>query len=91
MKVEHVLLFLVGAFLVYHMICNCGRVEGLSCGRTSVDEFMGTGSAGYGRTCADVRSENDCIGLYENVFGFFLADRYNCEWDNGQCKRGSKC
>ena len=29
MKVEHVLLFLVGAFLVYHMMGKCGRVEGL--------------------------------------------------------------
>lgn len=28
MKVEHVLLFLVGAFLVYHMMGKCGRVEG---------------------------------------------------------------
>jgi hypothetical protein len=28
MKVEHVLLFLVGAFLVYHMMKGCGRVEG---------------------------------------------------------------
>jgi hypothetical protein len=30
-KVEHVLLFLVGAFLVYHMMGKCGRVEGLDC------------------------------------------------------------
>jgi hypothetical protein len=30
MKVEHVLLFLVGAFLVYHMMGKCGRVEGMS-------------------------------------------------------------
>ena len=29
MKVEHVLLFLVGAFLVYHMMGKCGRVEGI--------------------------------------------------------------
>ena len=29
MKVEHVLLFLVGAFLVYHMMKGCGRVEGM--------------------------------------------------------------
>ena len=28
MKVEHVLLFLVGAFLVYHMMGKCRRVEG---------------------------------------------------------------
>ena len=27
-KVEHVLLFLVGAFLVYHMMGKCRRVEG---------------------------------------------------------------
>lgn len=27
MKVEHVLLFLVGAFLVYHMMGKCRRVE----------------------------------------------------------------
>ena len=36
MKVEHVLLFLVGAFLVYHMMkgCGCNKVEGiLSTGR----------------------------------------------------------
>ena len=33
MKVEHVLLFLVGAFLAYHMMGNCGckRVEGFTC------------------------------------------------------------
>ena len=33
MKVEHVLLFLVGAFLVYHMMgdCGCKRVEGFPC------------------------------------------------------------
>ena len=32
MKVEHVLLFLVGAFLVYHMMrgCGCNKVEGIS-------------------------------------------------------------
>ena len=31
MKVEHVLLFLVGAFLVYHMMkgCGCNKVEGM--------------------------------------------------------------
>ena len=29
MKVEHVLLFLVGAFLVYHMMGKCRRVEGM--------------------------------------------------------------
>lgn len=29
MKVEHVLLFLVGAFLVYHMMGKCRSVEGL--------------------------------------------------------------
>ena len=29
MKIEHVLLFLVGAFLVYHMMGKCGRVEGM--------------------------------------------------------------
>ena len=28
-KIEHVLLFLVGAFLVYHMMGKCGRVEGI--------------------------------------------------------------
>jgi len=34
MKVEHVLLFLVGAFLAYHIMGNCGckRVEGFKCG-----------------------------------------------------------
>ena len=34
LSVEHVLLFLVGAFLAYHMMGNCGckRVEGYSCG-----------------------------------------------------------
>ena len=26
MNVEHVLLFLVGAFLAYHMMCNCGCI-----------------------------------------------------------------
>jgi hypothetical protein len=31
MKIEHVLLFLVGAFLVYHMMKDCGcNVEGLN-------------------------------------------------------------
>jgi len=30
MKVEHVLLFLVGAFLVYHMMEGCRRVEGIT-------------------------------------------------------------
>ncbi len=29
MKVEHVLLFLVGAFLVYHMMGKCRGFEGL--------------------------------------------------------------
>jgi hypothetical protein len=31
MKIEHVLLFLVGAFLVYHMMkgCGCNKVEGM--------------------------------------------------------------
>jgi len=28
MKVDHVLLFLVGAFLVYHMMGKCRSVEG---------------------------------------------------------------
>ena len=32
MKVEHILLFLVGAFLAYHMMkgCECNKVEGMS-------------------------------------------------------------
>ena len=30
MKVEHVLLFLVGAFLVYHMMGKCRCKEGIS-------------------------------------------------------------
>ena len=32
MKVEHVLLFLIGAFLVYHMMGKCGCKEGFGLG-----------------------------------------------------------
>ena len=38
MKVEHVLLFLVGAFLVYHMMGKCGCKEGIS--RKEVEEDL---------------------------------------------------
>jgi hypothetical protein len=55
-KIEHVLLFLVGAFLAYHMMGNCGckRVEGLftECNRN--DE----GKVGRGCHC---ENDTDCI------------------------------
>ncbi len=46
MKVEHILLFLVGAFLAYHMMGNCGckRVEGLF-------ECSGNGNSETGCYC----------------------------------------
>jgi hypothetical protein len=42
MKVEHVLLFLVCAFLVYHMMggCGCNRVEGFqNCKGIGIDDI----------------------------------------------------
>jgi len=54
MKVEHVLLFLVGAFLVYHMMGRCGMVEGIqSCGTgNATDDFrQGYRSLGENGNC----------------------------------------
>ena len=52
-KIEHVLLFLVGAFLAYHMMGNCGckRVEGL------FEECGTPGNLGRGCHC---EKDADC-------------------------------
>jgi len=64
MKVEHVLLFLVGAFLVYHMMGNCGckRVEGFDC-----DE-QETGDVGC-----------DCVGNGDCKSGWCYVDSGTCQ------------
>jgi len=63
MKVEHVLLFLVGAFLVYHMMGKCRRVEGITCGHP--DPCCATGSEAQSlNSCSDARDLIDCARSY---------------------------
>ena len=46
-KIAHVLLFLVGAFLAYHMMDNCGRVEGAT-NQENNCTFSGCWPLGFG-------------------------------------------
>ena len=63
MKVEHVLLFLIGAFLVYHMMGKCRRVEGITCGHP--DPCCATGSEAQSlNSCSDARDLIDCARSY---------------------------
>jgi len=57
MKVEHVLLFLVGAFLVYHMMKGCGRVEGISQCSNCTNPFASCLISGV---CRGARGAADC-------------------------------
>jgi hypothetical protein len=87
MKVEHVLLFLVGAFLVYHMMGNCGckRVEGINdcvIGRYSLDDDK----------CESIPDPNrhKCNKLYEDE-GAWWHKYTPCTYDKNKnkCVRGS--
>jgi len=76
MKVEHVLLFLVGAFLAYHMMGNCGckRVEGFKCDKSpggvgcdceeNIDCASGWCYIDYG-TCQNPNYPNDPLNGVE--------------------------
>ena len=63
MNVEHVLLFLVGAFLVYHMMGKCRRVEGAT---TQNDDckFFGSSPFCFGKCPTGWREVSDSMGGY---------------------------
>ena len=94
MKVEHVLLFLVGAFLVYHMMGKCRRVEGglfdkgyRNCeqeGRFSTENDSGRGM----RKCSEYTSEGSCNVAYQE--DWFGAENILCTWDGRSCKTSDK-
>ena len=92
MKVEHVLLFLVGAFLVYHMMGKCGRVEGFNeCikNRISVPSCEGVSKSDMGDEPA-----LGCSSYYETEKGTIWDTYYPCEYKYSfdRCGRdGSSC
>ena len=78
MKVEHVLLFLVGAFLVYHMMGKCGKGfnEGFqNCQGTALNYNR---QAGGSEKCEDVRlKQGDCENHYSLKHKEFIQCRKN--------------
>ena len=84
MKVEHVLLFLVGAFLVYHMMGKCGKGfnEGFqNCQGTALNYNR---QAGGSEKCEDVRlTQGDC----ENHYSLKLPSHYDGKEEFIQCKK----
>ena len=75
MKVEHVLLFLVGAFLVYHMMGKCRRVEGY-------DDCDSIYDYTYNLGCDNRASR--CAGWEEAKHFISSKDRWKCYDD--RCK-----
>lgn len=94
MNVEHVLLFLVGAFLVYHMMGKCGRVEGA----TDMNDckYGKYPIHPAGKKCDSLSEPNyvKCGKFYEVESGWFNNTYYPCEFDdiNHMCVRnGDSC
>ena len=83
MKVEHVLLFLVGAFLVYHMMGKCRRIEGLVVGASP--KCLGDAQAGWDEQCADFgQDQKDMTKAKtqkwcgENYYKYGFINNYQC-------------
>jgi len=107
MKVEHVLLFLVGAFLVYHMMggCGCNRVEGFqNCKGIGIDD-IGEGCENMGKMAVggmtqDIAQQQCKAGYYKYNY---IEDSYDCggkpilgiDKDDGNnywwCQEGEVC
>jgi hypothetical protein len=102
MKVEHVLLFLVGAFLVYHMMEGCRRVEGIyasinsgdcECKTSRPSNYMHNNST---IVCIDKNNNHRKKSLCasNNNKGRTVCERNDfCEWiqDNEACKWEGDC
>ena len=80
MKVEHVLLFLVGAFLVYHMMGRCGRVEGLT------PPCTGKSNAGWDENCYDFGQDQNVMNKNDtqkwcgdNFWKYGTFRNYQCD------------
>jgi len=86
MKVEHVLLFLVGAFLVYHMMGKCRRVEGLATcrGVGYAHSFPGHGEP----DCSDQYGGDDLSDLY--TYDAFVPCGF-MDWTTCKAKTGTQC
>ena len=99
MKVEHVLLFLVGAFLVYHMMGKCRRVEGVAINPN--DCIMEPGdppccvgldkSSFFGSPCYDVKTADNCRNTYDAGENPFSDKGKQCQWKEGSCHPGHTC
>lgn len=95
MKVEHVLLFLVGAFLVYHMMGKCRIVEGglfgpgyRNCEQES--RYSSVNDTGLGmRKCSEYSDEDSCNLAYQEG-GWLGTENILCEWDGGRCTTSDK-
>ena len=89
MKVEHVLLFLVGAFLVYHMMGKCGRIEGITCNGNDVHSMLWFGPKGP--SCYHVKTREKCNTSYDSGKSILSSapgsyfGAHQCEWDSGSC------
>lgn len=90
-KVEHVLGFLVGAFLVHHMIGKCRIVEGslLSPGYNNcAQQNRRVAMKGDSDTkdCSDYTDENECNGAYQEGSVIFMGAKNSlCTWDGDNC------
>ena len=87
LKVEHVLMFVIAAFLLYHLIGNCGcanRGDGFSVGAR--DDIC------IGKTCKLPKC-TPCDPL--NPFGSHCGTNLHCDWiqNDNECpgRKGFYC
>ena len=97
LKIEHVLLLAVAAFLMYHLLGGCGfnRGDGFNVGGQSCScNYIKNGECTQiqsGETfdeslCNKMKSEDDCINQYfGNARGLEI-----CSWDSGVDKVNQK-
>jgi len=83
MKVEHVLLFLVGAFLVYHMMGKCRRVEGAFWSPSSLPNCSGNrafDSGCEGQSVWDTsKNQEQARQSCSNYWNSGLLNNYQCD------------
>jgi hypothetical protein len=83
MKVEHVLLFLVGAFLVYHMMGKCRRVENFGLtdkGYPRCDQMRRYSPTR--KKCSEI-PKGDCEKTFQPD-SWVGAEQILCQWDEGR-------